>query len=70
LHDPCPKNIFVGAVMPDSDQFSVNLTRICSRNAIRLYEFLIWEAFQVLVELALAKIAVFLASPQPSGTCR
>jgi hypothetical protein len=27
--------------MHDSDQFSVNLTHICGRNAVRLYELLI-----------------------------
>jgi hypothetical protein len=34
-------NSFVGEVMHDSDQFSVNLTDICGRNAVRLYELLI-----------------------------
>jgi hypothetical protein len=36
-----PPNSFVGEVMHDSDQFSVNLTHICGRNAVRLYGFLI-----------------------------
>jgi hypothetical protein len=34
-------NSFVGEVMHDSDQFSVNLTDVCGRNAVRLYELLI-----------------------------
>jgi hypothetical protein len=36
-----PPNSFVGEVMHDSDQFSVNLTDIRGRNAVRLYELLI-----------------------------
>jgi hypothetical protein len=36
-----PPNSFVGEVMHDSDQFSVNLTDIRGRIAVRLYELLI-----------------------------
>jgi hypothetical protein len=39
-----PPNSFVGGVMHDSDQFSVNLTHICGRDAVRLYELLIQAA--------------------------
>jgi hypothetical protein len=51
VHDTSPEffapNSFVGAVMPDSDQFSVNLTDICGRNAVRLYELLIQASSDV-----------------------
>ena len=55
-----PPNSFVGEVMHDSDQFSVNLTHIRGRNAVRLYELLIQAPPMFLRRAAVSKTAGIL----------
>jgi hypothetical protein len=56
----CPE--FFDEVMHDSDQFSVNLTHIRGRNAVRLYELLI-QAPPMFLRRAAFSFSSFGATP-------